>query len=150
MRRMNPAELARQSHLTRQAISKWITSGHSWVNVESSSLQKIAQTLQLEPAFFLKNPYPDVSIDTLQKWTTSLLWDHLYDSLESYIAALRRRDPRAIGRYIQVFGLLNAEKAFGKTVISRFDKYARFIHPAKRKELETLCKTLQSLRPSLP
>jgi transcriptional regulator with XRE-family HTH domain len=139
---MNASMLAKKTEITRQAVSKWLK-GRS--NVESNSLMKAAIALQVDPAILLKDLFPGITPNQWEEWQTTLLWDHLYDSLESFVAALCREELPALARYVQTFGILNAEKIFGKKIYVQFDRFSKWIHPTKRKELEVLCKELQML-----
>lgn len=144
LRRMSAAELARRTKLSRQAVSKWLSHNDPWVNVESNSMMKVSKALDVDPALLIQNLFPEDQ-KILQRWRATLLWDHLYESLESFVAALCREELPAVARYVQTFGILSTEKIFGKKVFKNFHRYAKYIHPAKRKELEVLCRELQAL-----
>jgi hypothetical protein len=60
--------------------------------------------------------------------------------------ALMDREPRAIARLVQVYGLFRSEKIIGRAVWRRFPEYRRFLHPARQEELGKLCGELTSLK----
>lgn len=68
----------------------------------------------------------------------SLLWDGLYPDLADFAIAVNKGDPRAIARLLEVHGLYPTAKVIGDRVWTDFPRYARYIHPARRRQLETL------------
>ena len=68
----------------------------------------------------------------------TLLWDRAYPDLDDFAVALHARDPRALGRFVEVYGLFAAEVTLGSFVWGEFPNYKRHIHPVRRRELETL------------
>lgn len=142
-RKMNQSELSRRSGITRQAVSKWFTAQK--FNPEGNTLLKLSETLQVDARVLACDLFSDLGSGEKQDLETLVLWDRLYGSLEYFVAALARFELKAIARYIQVFGILKAEKIFGKRVFQKFDRFAPFIHPVRRKELKALCQTFQEL-----
>lgn len=68
----------------------------------------------------------------------TLLWDRAYPDLDDFALALNAGDPRAVGRFVEVYGLFAAEATLGSRVWDEFPEYKRHIHPGRRLELETL------------
>ena len=83
-------------------------------------------------------PLPCFEPDVRARLRAALLWDRLYPDLDDFAVALNASDPRAIGRFVEVYGLFAAEKTLGKSVWKNFPSYKKHIHPARRRELETL------------
>lgn len=147
LKNINPAELARRAGISRQAISKWFTSAETMnknlINAEWNTILKISEALHIKPSALSTDLFRSLSPETKSQYHSLLLWDQLYDSVESLSIALAKKEYKAVGRYVQVFGILAAEKIFGSWIYLRFDQYSPFIHPVKRKELKKLCQTLQ-------
>jgi transcriptional regulator with XRE-family HTH domain len=143
---LNANRLAKAAGLTRQAISKWFTSNQNLIKADWQSVIKISKVLNVQPSKLLEDPFEALDRKKRKEIEILLLWDHLFDSLESFIVAMMQKDPRAVARYIHVFGILNAEKIWGKWVFKKFSDYAVYIHPARRKELSALCMKLQDLK----
>lgn len=139
LRRVSPAELARRAGLSRQAISKWNP------NPRWQTIQKVAQALNVAPEQLTRSLLSGVSSEEQKRVIALTLWDHLYPGLPDFIAALVRQERKAVARYIQAFGILNAEKVFGKWVYQKFDSYSGFLPPALRKDLRQLCLTLHEM-----
>ena len=149
LKRIKPAELARRSGISRQAISKWFKLAEhknlNQINAEWNTVQKIAAALKIEPALLSKDFFGKLTTEQKENYRTLLLWDRSYESMESFTIALAKKEYKAIGRYVQVFGILAAEKIFGSWIFKKFDQYAPFIHPVRRKEIKNLCQNLQQL-----
>jgi hypothetical protein len=97
----------------------------------------LSQVLGL-PVEELAKPLPCFEPETHAQIRATLLWDRLYPDLDDLALALNARDPRALGRFVEVHGLFAAEATLGSFVWSEFPNYKRHIHPARRVELETL------------
>ncbi len=67
-----------------------------------------------------------------------VLWDHLYPDVEEFAIAVKAGEPKAVARFVQVFGLYAAESVLGPAAWLSFPEYKRHIHPVRRQELETL------------
>jgi hypothetical protein len=74
----------------------------------------------------------------METLTALFLWDGLYSDLVDFAIALNRHETEAIARLVQVHGLFAAERIIGRVAWQRFPEYKRFIHPARRRELEIL------------
>ena len=144
LKNMKPAELARLAGITRQAVSKWFNASKQ-INAEWITITKVAGALQIAPSILSKDLFQSLSAENKLTYHSLLLWDHLFDSIESFAIALTKKDAKAVGRYVQVFGIFAAEKIFGKWVFKKFRQYSPYIHPVRRRELEKLCQTLQEL-----
>lgn len=152
------AELARRAGVSRQSISKWFQDAeranqgssqslpNDSVNIEWNTLRKITDTLELKPTQLSTDLFQSLTLNMRIHYKTLLLWDSSYSSIESFTIALLKKEYKAVGRYIQVFGILAAEKIFGKWVYKKFESYSPYIHPVRRKELGTLCKKFQELK----
>ena len=130
------AELARRVGVSRQAVSLWFRGGEA--NLQSRHLIRLSQVLGISVEE-LASPLPCFDDpDTRAQLRATLLWDRLYPDLDDLAVALNARDPRAIGRFVEVYGFFSAEKTLGAFVWKEFPNYKRHIHPARRRELETL------------
>lgn len=131
---LSQAELARRAGVTRQAVSAWFQVPTA--SVRGDTLLRVAKALGVR-AEALARPLPTggVDMDTL---TALFLWDGLYSDLVDFAIAVNRHEPEAIARLVQVHGLFASERIIGKVIWQRFPEYKRFIHPARRRELEIL------------
>jgi hypothetical protein len=68
----------------------------------------------------------------------SVLWDRLYPDLGAFASALHAGEPRALARFVQVYGLYAAESTLGAVAWRAFPTYKRHIHPVRRSQLEIL------------
>ena len=147
IRGFSQSELARRSGISRQVVSQWFQRAagvpDSIANVYSKNQEAVARSLGLK-ASDLSERLPVLSDPTERRRVeTSLLWDHLFPDLETYVSALIRRDLSAMARLVQVYGLYAAEKILGRVIIKRFPVYKSKIHPAARRNLEILWTHLQ-------
>jgi transcriptional regulator with XRE-family HTH domain len=129
------SELARQVGVSRQAVSLWFQ--REEVNLQSRHLIRLGRVLG-SPVEGLIESLPCFDPETRERIRATLLWDRLFPDLDDFAVALNSGDPRALGRFVEVYGLFAAEKTLGPTAWSMFPDYRRFIHPARRRELETL------------
>ncbi|MBI2067560.1 MAG: helix-turn-helix transcriptional regulator [Deltaproteobacteria bacterium] len=131
---LSRADVARLAGLSPAAVTKWFreVNPEGRVNVESRTLFRLASSLGI-PAENLLKPTAN-----LAPYQTEFLWDRLYPSMEDFIFALIQDRPSAIARLVQQVGFYEASKIIGKKAISLFDRYRRFIHPVRRKQLEVL------------
>jgi len=132
---MSRSELARRVGVTRQAVSLWFQQEDA--NLQSRHLLRLSEVLDV-PVETLVEPLPCFEPDVHARLQAALLWDRLYRDLDDFAIALNASDPRAIGRFVEVYGLFAAEKTLGKSVWKNFPKYKKHIHPARRRELQTL------------
>lgn len=140
-RGLSPAELARRVGVTRQAVSLWFREEQA--NLQGRHLIRLSEELGV-PVEVLVRPLPCFEPETHARLLATLLWDRLYPDLDDFAVALLASEPRALGRFVEVYGLFAAEKTLGKSVWKNFSEYARTIHPARRRELETLWKWHES------
>ena len=129
------AELARRVGVSRQAVSLWFRTEEA--NLHSRNLLRLSEVLGV-PVEDLVKPLPFFEPETHARLRATLLWDRLYADLDDFAVALTESDPRAIGRFVEIYGLYAAEKTLGESVWQDFPTYKRYIHPARRRELETL------------
>jgi len=129
------SELARQVGVSRQAVSLWFQ--REEVNLQSRHLIQLGRVLGV-PMEDLIEPFPCFDPETHARTRATLLWDRLYPDLDDLAVALNSGEPRALGRFVEVYGLFAAETTLGPTVWTKFRDYRRYIHPARRRELETL------------
>lgn len=129
------AELARRVGVSRQAVSLWFREQEA--NLQSKHLMRLAEVLGVRVED-LARPLPCFDPSTRARLRATLLWDRLYPDLDDFAVALNSGDPRAVARFVQVYGLYAAEATLGSRVWEDFPDYKRHIHPARRAELETL------------
>lgn len=133
-RKVSNSELARRMGLSRQAISLWFKS--SQPSLRSKHLLKLAELLEV-PVEMLARPLPGYGPEH-ERLKAEFLWDRIYPDLDDFAIAVNHWSPQALARLVQVRGLYAAERIMGKKVWQRFDSYKRFIHPARRRQLEGL------------
>jgi transcriptional regulator with XRE-family HTH domain len=129
------AELARRVGVSRQAVSLWFRAERA--NLQSRHLMRLSQVLGV-PVEELTGPLPCFEPETHALLRATLLWDRAYPDLDDFAVALNARDPRALGRFVEVYGLFAAEATVGPSVWADFPDYKQHIHPVRRRELETL------------
>ncbi len=129
------AELARRVGVSRQAVSLWFREEEA--NLQGRHLLRLSQVLGVSVEELAK-PLPCFEPETHAQLCATLLWDRVYPDLDDFAVALNARDPRALGRFVEVYGLFAAEKTLDSFVWEDFPKYKQHIHPARRLELETL------------
>ena len=131
---LSQAELARLAGVSRATVTQWLHKGQKagWVNVETDTLRRLAEALNLTPDYFLQ-PCQDLS-----RYGTEFLWDRCYPDMASFLKALREKREPALARLVQVVGFQQAKNIVGSMVYKKFHQYKRFIKPIRRKELELL------------
>ena len=129
------AELARRIGISRQAVSLWFRAREA--NLQSRHLIRLSQVLGVSVEE-LARPLPCFERATHARLSATLLWDRAYPDLDDLALALNAREPRALGRFVEVYGLFAAEATLGSFVWGEFPAYKRHIHPVRRRELETL------------
>ncbi|MBI3018449.1 MAG: helix-turn-helix domain-containing protein [Deltaproteobacteria bacterium] len=144
LRHLSRSDLAKMAHVSKQAVSLWFQKEETTISVQSKHLQALALALHLKVDDLL-TPLP-LSKDTPQKTslTTSLLWDHLYPSLEDFVIALVRHKPRALSRLVEVYGLFQSKNMLGKSIWTLFPKYKKYLPPIRRKQSEQLWHFMQN------
>lgn len=132
---LNKSAIAKKAGVSRAAVTKWFHNKDpkGWVNVETKSLLRLANSLKIKPETLL-TPVAD-----LEQETTTFLWDHLYRDMSDFVQALAQYRWPAVARLVQVMGFHGAGKILGRKIISDFPKYAKYIKPIRRKQLEVLC-----------
>jgi transcriptional regulator with XRE-family HTH domain len=134
-RGLSRSELARRVGVTRQAVSLWFQQQDA--NLQGRHLVRLSEVLGV-PVEDLTQPLPCFEPGVHARLRATLLWDRLYPDLDDFAIALSASDPRALGRFVEVYGLFAAEKTLGRSVWKGFPNYKKHIHPARRRELETL------------
>ena len=129
------AELARRVGVSRQAVSLWFRGNEA--NLQGRHLIRLSEALGV-PVEELARPLPCFEPETHAQLRATLLWDRLFPDSDDLAVALNARDPRAIGRFVEVYGLFAAEATLGAFVWNEFPSYKRYIHPVRRQQLETL------------
>lgn len=135
LRGLTQAEIARKAGVSRQAVSLWFKG--SDVNVKSHHLQKLATELHLT-ADDLLQPLSYDSADDVRRLGATLLWDHLYPTIEDFVIALLQKKPQALARLVEVYGLFRASALVKKAVWKLFPKYKKFLPPIRRKQCERI------------
>ena len=137
LRGLSQSDLARMAQVSRQAASLWFKKEVN-INIQSSHLSKLAKALNLK-IDDLCDPLPLLE-ETSQKkeLEVSLIWDHLYPSLQDFVIALVQKKPRALSRLVETYGLFQSEKIIGKMVWTKFHEYKKNLPPIKRKQCEQL------------
>lgn len=131
---LNDSNLATLAGVSRAAVHRWFAEIETgdWVNVETATVIRLADSLHLDPSFFLrKRKY-------LEPHKTQFLWDALYPDLESFCLALTQNQKPALARLVQVLGFHEACFVAGKKVLTEFERYKKFIKPVRCKQLEVL------------
>lgn len=131
-RRLSPADIARLARVSRAAVCKWFHSPAGFANVETRSLIKLAQGLEIDPKELLINSAHISHMSTL------FLWDRLYSSMEEFALAIVQRQLPALARLVQVMGFNSARKIIGNNALKLFPRYKKYIKPVRRKQLEIL------------
>lgn len=134
-RNIRRSELAKRARVSRAAVTKWFRRGEAkggWVNVETSTLLKLAEAFQVSPVVLL-TPRADLSL-----FRTSFLWDRLYPNMERFVKALAEGRPEALARLVQIVGFWEASRVCGRRVFTLFEQYKKYIHPGRRKGLEAV------------
>jgi transcriptional regulator with XRE-family HTH domain len=129
------SELARRVGVSRQAVSLWFRGTEA--NLHGRHLIRLSEVLGV-PVEELSKPLPCFDPETHRRLRAMLLWDGLFRDLDDFAVGLNAHDPSALGRFVQVYGLYAAEATLGPFVWDAFPDYKRFIHPARRRQLETL------------
>ena len=129
------AELARRVGVSRQAVSLWFRGEEA--NLQSRHLIPLGRALGVSVED-LAQTLPCFEPETHAQLRATLLWDRAYPDLDDFAVALNAGDPRALGRFVEVYGLFAAEATLGAFVWEDFPNYKQHIHPARRLELETL------------
>lgn len=143
--RVSQSELARLAGVSRQAVSLWFGSGRGEVDVRSGHLKRLAEGLHIK-ADRLLHDLPGLDPASRRTLHAELLWDRLYPDLDQFLAALVRNEPRALARFVQIFGLYRSAAILGDVVWRDFPCFARFIHPGWRRGFEALWRWRQAKR----
>lgn len=131
---LNRASAARLAGVSRACVTRWFqkNSPEGWVNVETKTLQCLADSLGINAAFFLQKT-PNLSY-----LATRFLWDRLYPTMEHFVQAVSQGRLLALARLVQILGFMQARRIAGNTVISRFHHYKKYVIPVRRQQLELL------------
>jgi hypothetical protein len=121
--------------VSRQAVSLWFRGEEA--NLQGRHLIRLSRALGVSVEV-LAEPLPCFEPETRAQLRATLLWDCAYPDLDDFAIALNARDPRALGRFAEVYGLFAMEAVLGPSIWNDFPDYRRHIHPARRLELERL------------
>ena len=132
---MSQAELARRVGVSRQAVSRWFQKVGQ-ASLRSPHFLRLADALDA-PVEELAQPLPCLGREGARLRAT-LLWDGLCPDLDDFAIAVNRGDPGAIARLLEVYGLYSTAKMIGDRVWDDFPRYARYLHPERRRQLESL------------
>ncbi|MGK5089028.1 helix-turn-helix domain-containing protein [Bdellovibrionota bacterium FG-2] len=135
LRGLNQSDLAALAGVSRQAVSLWAK--QTVISLRLKNIQQLAHGLGVS-LDALVEPLPILNTPAAETLQTSLLWDHLFPALESFVVALVKGDLRALARLVQVYGLYGGAKTIGSSVWEKFPQYKNFIHPARREQCEKL------------
>jgi transcriptional regulator with XRE-family HTH domain len=138
VRGWSQSQLAKACGISRQSVSLWLQSDDPVINLQMKCAQKIALALNVSIDDLSKPLLLNENAVDKKKIETELLWDSLYDDLESFVSGLIRNQHQALARFVQVYGFFKAEKAIGKRAWQDFHLYKKLIHPAYRKSLEAV------------
>ena len=128
------SELARRVGVSRQAVSLWFQGGGT-ARLRGDHLLGVGKALGV-PVEDLARPLPVT--DDGGTTDATLLWDSLYPDLLDFAIAAGRFEPKAVGRLVEVYGLYATARILGPSVWKKFEHFKRFIHPARRRQLETI------------
>lgn len=128
------SEIAAMGGISRAAVSRWFREGErkGWVNVETTTLRRLADSLKITPDVFLRDR------PLLAPLKTRFLWDSLYPNMESFVSALSRGTLPALARLVEILGFWNSQGVAGRRVWNRFPQFKNRIPPVRRQQLELL------------
>ncbi len=132
IRNLSDARLAALAGVERATVCKWFKRDTDWINIETNSILRLSQALNISPEIFFKK-LPDLS-----KHQTLFLWDSLYPNMQDFMLAVIEKRSEALARLVQVLGFWEAKSIAGNVVLKKFEKYKRHIKPVRRKQLEVL------------
>jgi transcriptional regulator with XRE-family HTH domain len=136
LKHLSQADIAKKAGISRQAVSLWFKEKKKIANVQSLHLQKLARELRLSVDDLLK-PIPCLdNSEYARQLNATLLWDHLYPTIEDFAIALVENRPQALARLVEVYGLFSANALVGKVVWRRFPQYKKFLTPIRRKQCD--------------
>lgn len=127
-------ELAHRVGVSRQAVSLWLKKDEA--SVRSAHLMSVAAAFGVAVETLME-PVPAFR-QAHDELRSRYLWDRLYPDLDDFAIAVNRFEPQAVARLVQIDGLYVAEKLLGRKVWKRFDRFKHLIHPARRRQLESL------------
>lgn len=145
LRGWNASQLARAACVSRQAVSLWLNASGAELDLRISTVEKLARALGTSVDTLLNAPLQVFEPDTYRILSVSFLWDRLYPSLEEFVTALCRREPRAAARLIQIVGLFMGAQILGRRVWRDFKKLAPLIAPERRHQCEVIWQSQKSL-----
>jgi len=146
LRNWNQAQLAQKLGLSRQAVSKWLQADFKTSpKVSLNSMLKLCELLNIGWNDLSKPLFEGDEVEWKKRLRVSLLWDHLYSDVDEFLLALYFFEPRAVARYVQVYGLYQSANTLGDRVWKDFDLYKNYLHPVRRNECEKICQIHQQL-----
>ncbi len=142
LKSLKQAQAAQRAGLSRQALSLWKQKAKeqksSNINVYSKTQEQLAHILGVrtedlnKPILAIEDPEVRLALET------ELLWDKLYQNIESFAVAAVKGRPDALARLVQVYGLYGSAKMVGKQIWEKFPTYKKKIHPTYRKQAEVI------------
>lgn len=132
IRNLNNSKLSQVAGLSRAAVTKWFQSEKDQVNMQTAHIFKLAENLNIPAQILL------TSLTDLTPLKTRFLWDSLYPDMESFVVAILHKRSPALARLVQVLGFCDAKKIAGKSIITDFLKYKKYLKPVRKKQLEIL------------
>lgn len=134
---LSQSQLARRVGVSRQAVSLWFRQQGAQINIHGPHLVRLGRALRATVEQLSKT-LPCLDAATRGQLRATLLWDRLFPDLDDLAVAANAGDPRAIGRLVQVYGIYACERMLGPSVWEEFPRYKRYIHLARRCQLEAL------------
>ena len=117
---MSQSELAQKAGISRQLVSVWFKKAETQTDLNINVYSNTQENLALVLGVSVKDLSLLLPIVSNQKqkseFETTLLWDSLYPSIESFTAGFIRGQPEALARLVQTYGLFHSEKIAGKQV----------------------------------
>ncbi|MBF0105058.1 MAG: hypothetical protein HQM16_06990 [Deltaproteobacteria bacterium] len=128
------SHVAQKAGVTKAAVSKWFFGfkPKDFINVETQTVATLAKNLNVDLCVFFENQ------KNVDHYRTTFLWDSLFESVESFLWAIKQKRSPALARLVEVLGLHEASLVAGPVVMRKFHQYKHFIKPIRRKQMEVL------------
>lgn len=148
LRGLSQSDLARAAGVSRQAVSLWFKEAklaNGQINLQSKHQKRMAKSLNIS-LDLLTEALPIYDNEhQLKVIEASFLWDKLYPSLASFLAALVDNQPRAMARLVEHYGLFKAAAVMGKAVWQKFLLYKKYMGRRQRTNWERVWNLQQNL-----
>ena len=136
LRNLNKSQIAKMAGVSRQAVSLWTKK--SQIEMRTQNLKKLADSLGVKVDDLIR-PLPILHEKSSRElYQASLLWDHLYLSLEDFFVALVKGENKALARLVQVYGIFESANICGVIIWKKFNAYKAHLHPVRRTQLERI------------